>query len=356
MSLIWESPSGDQRLWAGSIKAFDMDKLQRNKIKILQPVTGKHVGPPIAKAEHFKFADITRLVNTNAIDELIMQLARADDALLRLAEEEVGIFVYCKQGCNRTPVWCIAFLMAKTGRPLSTCSKHYTDMRSLTYLDVKASQFLQTHEGKLRNAFIEVHPRSLAPLPVILEEDAWNELAAQRHGGFLENETTAEDDAQLRIDASCFTRSKKQKLEGPSRKVEITENDDVSDKADSMPDLAPAADYDDLGVDYSPDTTDDIDDMHDMHDGDPADANDTGGSLSASSSTLPMVKPVTPPPEVIDVVEIPTPWPPPPSHPSTQQTPASNQAPRPDGQDGTPLPSGGPAKTDDPQSAQTQCL
>lgn len=162
ISLIWESPSGDQRLWAGSIKAFDMDKLQRNKIKILQPVTGKHVGPPIAKAEHFKFADITRLVNTNAIDELIMQLARADDALLRLAEEEVGIFVYCKQGCNRTPVWCIAFLMAKTGKPLSTCSKHYIDMRSLTWLDVTAMSFLDRNKSQLRGACRGLHPTRLA--------------------------------------------------------------------------------------------------------------------------------------------------------------------------------------------------
>jgi len=292
ISLIWESPQGNERLWAGAIVAAELSILRANKIRILQPVTYAHVRklPEGPSLQQFKVADITRIMNQDAVDELIKQILRNDVALRRL-EAGAGMFVYCLQGCNRTPVWCISFLMAKTGKPLSTCSKHYMDMRSLTYLDDTAMSFLQRNEGKLRNAFNVSPPRWTYPLPMILEEDAWNETAAQRPGAFPEKKTTEEDDASIRVDGGCFTQSKKQK-----QNHEITEKDDDIDCASDLPDLVPA------------------------------DVDDTGGSLSASSSTLPMV---TPPPEVIEVTDDPTPWP-----PCVQRH----------GQDGRPLPSARPDK------------
>jgi hypothetical protein len=55
-------------------------------------------------------------MDQDAVDELIKQILR-DDLALRRLEAGAGMFVYCKQGCNRTPVWCISYLMVKQECP-----------------------------------------------------------------------------------------------------------------------------------------------------------------------------------------------------------------------------------------------
>ena len=191
-----------------------------NKIKILQPMTAAHIAyvPQGSGVLHLRNADMTRIMSRNAIHELVQQLRRAGNALTRLGPGE-GMFVYCKQGCNRTPVWCISFLMAKTGEPLSTCSKHYIDMRSLTWLDFTARSFLTEHESALRGAFNSCRPPRLTyPLPMVLEEDSWNKLAQAK---------ATQGNASILCGETCHKRFKKQKL------------DDDDDVIDFMPPLEP---------------------------------------------------------------------------------------------------------------------
>ena len=109
---------------------------------------------------------------------------------------------------------------------MSTCSKHYIGMRSLTWLGVTTMQLLDRKESQLRGALNGLHPTRLAyPLPITLEEDAWNAQAALRPGAFPEDETT-EAHATIILEETCLNKFKKQKLD---------DDDDVIDFMPSGP-------------------------------------------------------------------------------------------------------------------------
>ena len=179
ITLIWENEDGNERCWAGSRVAIEQGRMQKNKVILLQPMTSYHiVQVRDFDVSQFKDADVTRLVNCYEVTELCEQLRRAARAMSYMGPGE-GLFAYCKQGCNRTPVWCIAWLMAKTQRSVESCSDYYTSLRSLTWLAPESWKFLRQNEGAIRTCF---HNQDIATgiLPSFMTQDYWEETARSK--------------------------------------------------------------------------------------------------------------------------------------------------------------------------------